>query len=105
MEWNLHINYDGKPHILKAVKEYESAQIIRIRVQGRISTIMLETNFPITILSKRKAITWKIREGSFDMNGKRNARLFMDIIEGLEYYLKGGDTKESFSKYLGRTKQ
>ena len=104
MNWDLHISYDGKPYSLKADVEYESAQIMRIRVTGKHSSMLLETNFPLVQLAKGKAIRWKIREGGFISTGAKEARLLTDIMERLEYYLKGKDSQISGREYMKNKK-
>lgn len=101
-DYVIHIKYGAKTHTLKATIEYESAQIMRIRVQGNQRSILLETNYPVAQLSKGKAIKWQIKEGRFDMNDSRTARMLMDIFAQLEYYLKGQDSDMSQQQYLAR---
>ncbi|GAB2841407.1 hypothetical protein [Ferruginibacter profundus] len=88
-EWELNIEYNLKPYKLKAELEYHSAQIMRIRVHGIKSSILLENNYPILRLAKNKrGIQWKIREGSMGEGTEKTARLLTTIMEYLESLLK-----------------
>ncbi|MFT3680714.1 MAG: hypothetical protein QM791_23735 [Ferruginibacter sp.] len=89
MEWDLHISYKLKTFKLKAVLEFESAQIMRIRVHGQTSTLLLENNFPlIKAAGGKKGLNWKIKEGSLGASDQDKAQLMTDILEQLEIYLK-----------------
>jgi hypothetical protein len=88
IEWNLNINYNGRNYTLKATVEYLSNQIIRIRVQGSKTALLLENNYPFTKLSTKKGIVWKIREGMMNKAYSNTARLLADIFEELEKKMK-----------------
>lgn len=87
-EWMLPIQFGNKKYRLKATIEYQSEQIMRIRVQGRTG-LLLETNYPKVRTHKNiRGIQWKIREGSMDAGNKENSRLLMDLMYELELRLK-----------------
>lgn len=89
MEWELFIYYKSKERKLKAVLEYQSSQIMRIRVFGSTTSILLENNYPIIkTTNSKKGLQWKIREGSFGETDKDTARLLIDIFSQLEYLIK-----------------
>jgi len=88
-EWELNITYDLKPYKLKAILEYHSSQIMRIRVHGTKSSLLLENNYPIIQVARgKKGIQWKIREGAMSEGNEKTARLLTTIMEYLEKYLK-----------------
>jgi hypothetical protein len=102
MEWTLHISYGLKPFNLKAVLEYESSQIMRIRVHGKKSTILLENNFPLLHGGKsKKGIKWQIREGKMDAGSAEISQLLMTIIEQLERYIKEEFAKRDKNRLFG----
>lgn len=85
--WMLPIQFGNKKYRLKATIEYQSRQIMRIRVQGRTG-LLLETNYPMVRTQKNtRSIQWKIREGSMDAGNKENSRLLMDLMYQLELRL------------------
>jgi hypothetical protein len=89
MEYIFDINFSGQYHKLRAVIEYHSAQVMRIRVYGKQSTILLENNYPTLITGRsKKAIAWKIKEGGFVTDGPYNSRLLTDILDQLERIIK-----------------
>lgn len=89
MEWALQITYGIKPFNLKAELEYHSDQIMRIRVHGSRSSLLLENNFPMVRSAKSKrGIQWKICEGSMDEGNNRAVRLLSNITDQLEYIIK-----------------
>jgi hypothetical protein len=89
IEWELYITYDTKPYKLKAALEYHSSQIMRIRVHGIKSTLLLENDYPtIKASNGKRGIKWKIREGQVPGDNKATARLLIDIFEKLEYHIK-----------------
>lgn len=88
MEWELSIRFKTSYFNLKAVLEYKSNQIIRIRVHGTKRTLLLETDMPLAKLAgSKKAIKWKLREGSFDTSDADTAALLANIINQLEKIL------------------
>jgi len=90
-EWTLHIRYSGKEYQLRAVMEYHSAQIMRIRVFGTTDSILLENNYPTLAATKNKrGMQWKIREGENKFTNPKNARLLVNIMEYLEAVIKDG---------------
>jgi hypothetical protein len=89
MEWKIPVNYKGRRYWLKAVLEYQSNQVLRIRVQGRKSSVLLENNYPLLKKTNaKKGIQWKIREGSFGTTEQDTAKLLIDIFSALEEYIK-----------------
>jgi hypothetical protein len=89
MEWTLQITYGVKPFKLRAELEYHSDQIMRIRVHGSKSSLLLENNYPAQRMGKSKrAIQWKIREGSMTEGNKQNTSLLLNITDQLEYIIK-----------------
>jgi hypothetical protein len=82
MTWELNIG--GRT--IKADLEYHSAQIMRIRVHGQFRTILLETNYPI--VTGKKPIKWKLREGELHGDAKQAAATLATIIQQLEYFIK-----------------
>jgi hypothetical protein len=88
-EWTLDIPFGQKRHPLKAVVEYQGSHLIRIRVQGSKTTILLECNYPLIHAGKsKKGIQWKIREGKLDAATPESAQLLMNIFKALEGELK-----------------
>jgi hypothetical protein len=89
MEWTLQITYGIKPFKLKAELEYHSDQIMRIRVHGSKSSLLLENNYPAQRMAKSKrAIQWKIREGRINNGTKEGDSLLVNITGQLEYIIK-----------------
>ncbi len=87
--WELHISYQQRPHTLKAELVYHSDQVMRIRVYGKTSSILLENNYPyLHKLQSRKGMKWQIREGSFQADAKESSELLMNILKQLEYLIK-----------------
>lgn len=88
-QWDLHITYGLKHYTVKSVVEYHSNQIMRIRVNGSKTSLLLENNYPLLNHSKsKKRIEWKIREGKIDKEIEKNSRLMLEIMEQLEYLIK-----------------
>lgn len=89
-EWTINVFYGAKSHPLRAVLEYHSSQIIRIRVYGMKGSVLLECDYPLISKSYlKKGITWKIREGAIgNKPGAKEARFLADIIKNLESILK-----------------
>ncbi|MCY7291152.1 MAG: hypothetical protein LH615_03120 [Ferruginibacter sp.] len=89
MEWTLYITYGITPFELKAKLVYESNQIMRIEVEGKTSTLLLENNYPLMRSSNsKKAIQWKLRKGILKNGDAKDARLLTNIIQQLERNLK-----------------
>lgn len=87
--WYIPVSYGPHSLSLKAELEYESNQIQHIRVYGQKTTLLLENNYPmVKIGTGKKGIRWKIREGSFDQGGLKNAQLLARIFKELEYVIK-----------------
>lgn len=83
----LHINYNRKNYSLQAKVEYHSQQIMRIRVYGMKTTLLLENNYPV--FKKRPgAFKWKLREGSMKEATPESSRLLIDIMMQLERLIK-----------------
>jgi hypothetical protein len=90
MDYTLHITYGIKPFTLQAQIVYHSNQIMRIKVYGKSSTLLLENNYPILAKSHgKKAIQWKLREGQLNLSDEKDAKLFAGIIKELEREIKG----------------
>ena len=88
-QYTVHVEYRLKKYDLKAVVEYESQSIMRIRVLGMTRSLLLENNWPgIKATGSKRGIKWQIKEGYLNENGPATARLVMDIFTGLEYWLK-----------------
>jgi len=88
-EFTLHVTYQLKSYALKAIVEYESNQIMRIRVTGTKRSLLLENNYPLLKnTNSKKGIQWKIREGDYAMKNEQDSRLLMRIFELLEYEIK-----------------
>jgi hypothetical protein len=99
-EWEIPVVYNGKPFKIKAVVEYQSVQIMRIRVYGTKGTLLLQTNYPmLKIGNSRKGVDWKIKEGSMADGTMETTKLFMQILETLEYLMKR-DFSELYPGYL-----
>lgn len=91
-EFTLHVTHRIKDYKLKATVEYESNQIMRIRVLGTKRSLILENNYPfLKNINSKKGIRWKIREGQFEMKDEQDSRLLMRIFELLEYEIKRED--------------
>ena len=101
MDWKLFVRYGNTSFQLDAKIEYESSQIMRIRVFGKAGSILLENNYPIIqFANSKKGIQWKLREGSFSSNDQRkDAALLLDIMNELESNIKG--RRGSYAGYLG----
>ena len=82
--WTLYITYSRKKYQLKAEIEYKSKQIIRIRVHGQRTTLLVENDYPaIYFTNSKKGVRWKIRQGQLG-----DAKLLMDIFIQLEHLMK-----------------
>lgn len=89
IEWDLYLTYELKPYKLKAVLEYHSSQIMRIRVHGIKSSLLLENDYPIIKSANgKRGIKWKIIEGQLSGDNKATARLLIDIFEKIERIIK-----------------
>lgn len=87
--WYIPVSYGPCSFSLKAELEYESNQIQHIRVHGQKTTLLLENDYPMLKNGNgKKGIRWKIREGSFDQGGLKNAQLLARIFKELEYVIK-----------------
>ena len=88
-EFEIYITYANKPYTLQVNIEYHSKQIMRIRVHGKKSSLLLENNYPLFRSTKsKKGIQWKIKEGSMDMANEKKSRLLLHIMEQLEKTIK-----------------
>ena len=88
-EWTLHITYHLKPYNLKAVLEYHSTQIMRIRVHGTKSALLLENNYPaISATKSTRGMKWKLREGAMTEGTTDSSSLLYNIMQQLESYIK-----------------
>lgn len=89
MKFLLDITYGRTPYTLKGELEYHSSQIMRIRIYGKKSSILLENNYPLLRGAKsKKGIQWKIREGSMADGSEKNSRLLLRLMELLEREIK-----------------
>lgn len=89
MDLLLHITYGLTAFELKADIEYHSSQIMRVRVHGKRSSLLLENNYPLLRTAKsKKGIQWKIKEGKLDAANQKNSRLLLHIMEQLEREIK-----------------
>ena len=88
-QWTLNVTYGLTPFELLAELEYHSNQIMRIRVFGKKSSLLLENNYPLLLNRKsKKGIQWKIKEGSLTDGSEKNSRLLLHIMEQLERLIK-----------------
>ena len=89
MEWLLVLNYKSTKFKQKATVEYKSRQVIRIRVAGTKSSLLLQNDYPAIRFGKSKrGVKWKIKEGSLGEGDKDTAQLLIDIFSQLEYVMK-----------------
>ncbi len=89
IEWVLILRYKSKKFRQKATVEYSSRQIMRIRVEGKKSTLLLQNDYPaIRFTNSRKGVKWKIREGPLNVADGDSAQLLVDIFSQLEYLMK-----------------
>jgi len=105
MDWEIKVKFAGNTFTLRAEKVYESAQIMRIKINGSKGHIILENDYPfLQATHSKKAIKWKVREGRLDGKDKeQEAQLIVDIIHLLEDKIKN---KKPFAhaEYLRTTK-
>ena len=88
-QWTLQVTYGLTPFSLLAELEYHSTQIMRIRVFGKRSSLLLENNYPLLLSrNSKKGIQWKIKEGSLADGSEKNSRLLLHIMEQLEHLIK-----------------
>jgi hypothetical protein len=98
MEWIIQVRYNSRSHKIRCVLEYHSNQIMRIRVYGSKSTLLLENNYPMVQVSKStQGVKWKIREGKIEYKPEESSWLLTQIMENLEYVIK-----KDFPKSNGR---
>jgi hypothetical protein len=89
IEWGLILRYKGTKFTQKATVEYSSRQILRIRVEGKKGTLLLQNDYPaIRFANGKKGVKWKIREGALSAGDKDTAQLLVDIFSQLEYLMK-----------------
>lgn len=89
MEWELHLRYKTGKFKQKATVEYSSRQVIRIRVSGKHSSLLLQNDYPaIRFSNAKRGIKWKIREGALSASDKDSAQLLVDIFSQLEGFMK-----------------
>ncbi len=88
MEWVIQISYGKKDYALKDVVEYHSNKIMLIRVHGATGTLLLENNYPLMPLAKKRNIQWKMKEGCMNKGTAKTIKLLLEIIKHLEYYIK-----------------
>ena len=101
MDWEVKIKYGANTFTLDAEKVYESDQIMRIKVYGKHSYILLENDYPFLQATKsKKAIKWKVKEGNFiSKNREQDAQLVVDIIHRLEDLIKNKNPY-AYGEYL-----
>lgn len=100
MEWDLNLNYKGKWFKQKATVEYSSRQILRIRVDGKKGSLLLQNDYPaVRFANSKKGVHWKIREGTLNAGDKDSAQLLVDIFKQLEKAMKD-DFDKIFPKEL-----
>lgn len=88
-EWNIRIEYNRTYFTLRCVVEYQSQRLMRIRVYGSKSSLLLENDYPaIRFTNSKKGIRWKLREGKPDFAGEKTAQLLLDIFGKLEHHMK-----------------
>lgn len=88
-EWEIAIKYNSKTHLVKALVEYKSNSIMRIRVHGRHSTLLLENDYPsIRISQSKKGVRWRLREGKTDFAGQQSATILLEMFQQLEDNIK-----------------
>lgn len=89
MEWELYLTYKGTGFKQKATVEYKSRQVLRIRVTGSKSSLLLQNDYPaIRFANSKKGVKWLIREGAFSAADKDAANLLIDIFYQLESLMK-----------------
>jgi hypothetical protein len=89
MEWTLYLQYKRSKFEQKATVEYSSRQVMRIRVHGSRTTLLLQNDYPaIRFANSKKGVKWKIREGALSAADKDSAQLLVDIFSQLENLMK-----------------
>ncbi len=89
MEWVLSLKYKQTVFKQKATVEYNSRQIIRIKIEGKKGSLLLQNDYPaIRFANSKKGVKWKIREGVLNAADKDSAQLLVDIFSQLEYLMK-----------------
>lgn len=89
MEWEFPIHYKAATPTIKAVVEYKSKTLIRVRVHGRRSTLLVESDYPAILFSQsKKGVRWKLREGRTDFAGTDSAKMLLEIFQALEFFIK-----------------
>ena len=89
MEWDLYLSYKKAKFVQKATIEYKSKQVIRIRVQGKHGSLLLQNDYPaIRFTNSKRGVRWKIREGALSVGDKDSAQLLIDIFGQLESCMK-----------------
>ena len=64
MDYELQVRYGVTAYTLKATIVYNSSQVMRIRVYGKHSSLLLENNYPtLQHTNSKKSMQWKLREG------------------------------------------
>jgi hypothetical protein len=95
MDWQVYVRYGNTNFILDAEIIYQSNQIMRIKVHGNSSYIILENDYPFLLLkNSNKAINWKIKDKGFlNTDNEKDAALVAHIISNLNYQIKGTGQK------------
>ena len=106
MDWQIKVQYAGKPHILQGETVYASAQIMRIKVYGKKDYILLENDYPfIQSTGSKKAVKWKVKKGaSPNQFTPEEAQLIASIISELDYQVKGKHNRINHAEYLQQNK-
>jgi hypothetical protein len=88
-EWKILVHYNTKSIEVKTVLEYKSSQVLRIRVYGKATSLLLQNDYPSIHKAKSKrGIKWKILEGTLNAGTTENATLLMEIFRELEREIK-----------------
>jgi ribosomal protein S7 len=89
MEWTLYLQYKRSKFQQKATVEYSSRQVMRIRVHGSRTTLLLQNDYPaIRFANSKKGVKWKILQGALEMVDKESTQLLVDIFSQLESLMK-----------------
>lgn len=89
IQWSLPVYYKAKPKHIKAVLEYHSRQIMKIRVYGKKGSFVLQCDYPmIRFANSKRGVKWKIIEGSLGDTTEDGARLLVNIMGALEDAMK-----------------
>ena len=79
------VSFRGKQYLLKAIVEYRDEEIIKVRVHGMKSSVLLETEYKRPVEGK---LRWKYLEGRMTNYGHDTVRFQYDMQACLEYYIR-----------------